>query len=832
MKAVDPTIKIGAVAVTGEDSDSNGYTNHPATNPRTGAAHNGWTPVMLATFNSLGVAPDYLIYHRYEQNPGQESDAVLLQAARTWPNDAADLRQQLTDYLGAAGGGVQLCITENNSVNTNPGKQTTSLVNGLYLADSIGNVLQTEFNSLIWWDLRNGEDNSENNSSSLYGWRIYGDYGILSTPSWSSTWGTSTYYDPYPTYYVMKLLSHFARGGDTTVQASSNSTMLSAFATKHADGSLSVLVINKTPGYTLTPSFSLTGYAPQSAMTVFSYGIPQDSAEETGSGSPDIAVSSQSLSGPSFSYSFAPYSATVLTMTAVGAPSVTPPVNQTVEMGQTAAFTVTVGGSPAPGCLWQVSTDGGATWADLGNDSTYSGATTPTLTVANAGAGLNGNEYRCRATNTAGTATSFAAELVVDEALVQSLYADVLGRPADAGGLASFVGALAAGSTPADVLGDLLNSAEYGLRDVEPVIRLYYAALARPPDYAGLVNWSNALHAGALTLTQAGDQFAASAEFALKYGTLDNTQFVQQLYLNVLGRPADTAGLNGWVGLLNGGASRGTVLIGFSESNEFKGNMAGPVEVVRLYFLLLQRMPAAAELQRGTGFLNGDGQTESLFAQAYPSGSSNADFVQAAYQGILCRGADAGALSAFTTGLVNGAVTHGSLVDTLLNSPEFVAYVGPVSRLYLSAFQRVPDQPGLVNWVDYAQGGASLQSVADTFSESQEFINRYGSLSDTDYVTQLYHNVLGRAPDPDGLASWLSLLANGGTRGQVLIGFSQSPEGIAVFAPTLRTFLSYYAFLNTAPTQAQLDSWNTYLTTLTDQLRAALLADPGFTKGT
>ena len=53
MKAVDPTIKIGAVAIPGEDSYAN-YTDHPARNPVTGVSHNGWTPVMLATLKSLG----------------------------------------------------------------------------------------------------------------------------------------------------------------------------------------------------------------------------------------------------------------------------------------------------------------------------------------------------------------------------------------------------------------------------------------------------------------------------------------------------------------------------------------------------------------------------------------------------------------------------------------------------------------------------------------------------------------------------------------------------------------------------------------------------------
>ena len=99
MKAVDPTIKIGAVAVTGEDSYANN-TNHPVVNPRTGQTHNGWTPVMLATLRSLGVTPDFLIYHRYAQGPGAESDQGLLLSNGTWSTDAADLRQQLNDYLG------------------------------------------------------------------------------------------------------------------------------------------------------------------------------------------------------------------------------------------------------------------------------------------------------------------------------------------------------------------------------------------------------------------------------------------------------------------------------------------------------------------------------------------------------------------------------------------------------------------------------------------------------------------------------------------------------------------------------------------------------------
>src|ERR1039458_407683 len=113
---------------------------------------------------------------------------------------------------------------------------------------------------------------------------------------------------------------------------------------------------------------------------------------------------------------------------------------------------------------------------------------------------LNGDQYRCVATNVAGSVASFRATLTVmglpDQAFLQQLFQDVLGRSIDSGGLASFGAALAGGESRAAVLGGLLTSTEYTNRQTEPAIRLYYAALARCPDYAGLQNWSNALQAG------------------------------------------------------------------------------------------------------------------------------------------------------------------------------------------------------------------------------------------------------------------------------------------------------------------------------------------------
>ena len=145
----------------------------------------------------------------------------------TWTSIATYASEELNDYLGSAGAGIEILCTENNSVSSGPGKQTTSLVNGLYYADSLGSLMQTEINSLVWWALHNGRT-SGNNNSSLYGWRMYGDYGIEGGDN------DQPNHDPYPVYYVQKLLTHFARGGDTVVSATSGNTLLTPYAVKLA----------------------------------------------------------------------------------------------------------------------------------------------------------------------------------------------------------------------------------------------------------------------------------------------------------------------------------------------------------------------------------------------------------------------------------------------------------------------------------------------------------------------------------------------------------------------------------------------------------------------
>jgi len=73
--------------------------------------------------------------------------------------------------------------------------------------------MNTEFNSVMWWDLRNGQETGNNNSASLYGWRLFGDYGAVDSAD------PAIPVDRYPTFYVAKLMQYLARGGDQLITA-------------------------------------------------------------------------------------------------------------------------------------------------------------------------------------------------------------------------------------------------------------------------------------------------------------------------------------------------------------------------------------------------------------------------------------------------------------------------------------------------------------------------------------------------------------------------------------------------------------------------------------
>lgn len=205
---------------------------------------------------------------------------------------------------------------------------------------------------------------------------------------------------------------------------------------------------------------------------------------------------------------------------------------------------------------------------------------------------------------------------------------------------------------------------------------------------------------------------------------------------------------------------------------------------------------------------------------------------------------------------VAGALTGPEGADALLSVEavrfaDGTVYFGPESfgagvyRLYLAALGRPADPTGLGEWSEALEAGAtSTRAVAADFTDSAEFAQRYGAPDNAGFVTLLYANVLGRAPDAAGLNTWVGGLNSGAlTRADAVLGFSDSAEFKAATAPALANGLwapdpdavdvarGYLAALDRPPDAAGLAFWTNALDSgaaTTRQLAAGLVGSAEF----
>ena len=154
------------------------------------------------------------------------------------------------------------------------------------------------------------------------------------------------------------------------------------------------------------------------------------------------------------------------------------------------------------------------------------------------------------------------------------VYRNVLDRSPDGAGLDYWTTMLNRGTDRGSVMVGFSESPEFITKtealvdDVDrrgPVARLYQAYFDRAPDDDGLRYWIGT----GLSYEAISDAFASSGEFQSRYGQLSDAGFVDLVYQNVLGRPGDGVGRSYWLDRLAAGTSRGTVMLGFSDSSEF-----------------------------------------------------------------------------------------------------------------------------------------------------------------------------------------------------------------------------------------------------------------------
>jgi hypothetical protein len=118
---------------------------------------------------------------------------------------------------------------------------------------------------------------------------------------------------------------------------------------------------------------------------------------------------------------------------------------------------------------------------------------------------------------------------------------------------------------------------------------------------------------------------------------------------------------------------------------------------------------------------------------------------------------------------------------------------GQAYRIYEAVLGRSPDLKGLGYWINDMDNGISLTTVAQGFIASNEFTQKYGANPSYEtYVNLLYQNILGRAPDPEGLKYWVSNMRTGkDSPAVVLASFSEGFENITNVAPDIINGIYY-----------------------------------------
>jgi hypothetical protein len=115
-----------------------------------------------------------------------------------------------------------------------------------------------------------------------------------------------------------------------------------------------------------------------------------------------------------------------------------------------------------------------------------------------------------------------------------------------------------------------------------------------------------------------------------------------------------------------------------------------------------------------------------------------------------------------------------AVASFLTHSAEaFSIFVTNAYSLYL---KRLPDQQGLGYWVNLMQNnGLTDEELEANFLSSAEYIADHGGTG-TAWISGMYQDLLGRNPDPGGLAYWTNVLGTGGLPYTVAIGFAASSE--------------------------------------------------------
>ncbi|MFI6071785.1 cellulose binding domain-containing protein [Actinoplanes sp. NPDC051343] len=281
MKAVDPTIKIGAVLTM------------PANWPDgiVAAGDIGtWNQTVLKL---AGPKIDFVDVHWY---PGGSSAADSLTKTQYLDDALYLLRRQIGDDR------IQISLTE---VNAGVGEDTQP--GALFLADAYSSLIENGVFTVDWWNVHNGMGTV----STVEGQTDYGDYGMLSSGNCNAdnTVCEPPMNTPLAPYHALKVMSSFAHPGDQMIRAGASDPLVKVHASLRANGDLGVLLLNEDPSAAKTVALHYEGYSPSTATPAVTSYLNGGTSVQT---APAGTAASQTLPA---------YSVTLLTLHPAAAPT-------------------------------------------------------------------------------------------------------------------------------------------------------------------------------------------------------------------------------------------------------------------------------------------------------------------------------------------------------------------------------------------------------------------------------------------------------------------------------------------------------------------------------
>ena len=228
------------------------------------------------------------------------------------------------------------------------------------------------------------------------------------------------------------------------------------------------------------------------------------------------------------------------------------------------------------------------------------------------------------------------------------------------------------------------------------VSRLYTVVLGREAEADGLNYWTNELYNQRIDGATAARCFIKSEEFMNK--NVSNSEYLRILYSTFFDREMDEGGRDYWLGQLNSGMSKDTVLEGFIFSAEWD------------------------QVCKSFGIKSG-----AATSSAPAENKAVRGFAERLYTKALGRDAESEGLEYWYGELVSGRITGTNAAYGFVFSDEYInaghSDAEFVQMLYRLFMDREYDQGGYDYWMSRLAAGDSRQTVFYGFSGSEEFGN-------------------------------------------------------------------------------------------------------------